>query len=74
MRYLIGASLLLTACARDHEPYCELQPANVQAVYPDGLDRKSDVYSCEDGTFKVIAVDGSSSFTANGPPRVKEAP
>ena len=71
MRYLIGLTLLLSACARGHEPYCEHIPDNIQAVYPDGFDRKSDVFKCEDGTYKIIAVDGSSSFTANGYPRVR---
>lgn len=50
MRYLIVLFLFLSACAEEkaHEVSCQtIGP--FQVVFPDGIERKTDIHVCSDG-------------------------
>ncbi len=61
---VLGLFLLLGACAKDASPVditCKHDTSAYTVRWPDGIDRKSEVYACSDGCFQFKSLDGNNS-------------
>ena len=69
---IIILSLLLAACAKDHNEApvtCEIVEFTAQVTHPDNVDRKSEVLYCTDRRYVINSLTGDgATFTAEKSP------